>query len=219
MGHYFSPAEASAFYGRIADEITAACGRGELDCSPQLIAEMPPINWAGVIGRMPSIYVQAFEDLLLIYPPIQFNLSLGAEAEFDAALHFLNYPIYTKPINASAGTEQLLDVISGRVRQTVLNGYAYLLVPVLTIGVICFLMALFFHWRSVFPTLVTSWPCVHGSVVARISLIALITATSFPALSSVYLWPAQLFLVSGALFSCAACLQLSGRIKPRPSAA
>ena len=60
-GHYSSPAEASAFYGRIADEITAACGRGALDCSPQLIAEMPPINWADVVGRMPSLYALAIQ--------------------------------------------------------------------------------------------------------------------------------------------------------------
>ena len=101
-GHYSSPTEASAFFGKIADEITAACARGVLECSPQLIAEMPPVNWADAIDRMPALYGRAFDGLMSIHPPLQFNPSSGSRAQIDAALHFLHYPSYT---SSSAGLD------------------------------------------------------------------------------------------------------------------
>ena len=320
-GHYSSPAEASAFFGRIADEISAACARGALACEPQLIAEMPPVNWADVIGRIPSLYAQAFDYLLFIHPPLQFNPSSGSEAQLDAVLRFLNYPLYTRPSNFasavsynisgwyyksghtwfwatvkapngsladvrlernaspdmqtgfkdpdashqrfslstrcnddctlelhsqddeiiqkklsefrhspisfdvgkghihientitvdSAGTTQLIDVASGRVRQAVLKYYAYVLMPILVLGAILFMVTSLLYWRRMLGNVsYTIALCSWVLIVVRVSLIVLVAATSFPALYPHYLWPAQLLLVTGALFSLAAWLQLSG---------
>jgi hypothetical protein len=156
----------------------------------------------------------------LIHPPFQLNPSSGNGADLDASLRFLNYPRYPKAVNASADTEPWLEVDSDQVRQAVLSSYAYVFVPVLTIGFILFLATSFLHWRRIFFNVsyilaLCSWILV----VIRTSMIVLIAATSFPALNPLYLWRAQIFLVSGALFSCAAWLQLSGRAQPRPSAA
>jgi hypothetical protein len=322
-GHYSSPAEASAFFGRIADEISTACARGALTCEPQFIAEMPPVNWADVVSRMPSLYAQAFDDLLLIRPPLQFNTSSGSEAKLDTALRFLNYPLYTRSIDATldstyslsgwyyksgrkwlwgtikapdgswvnlrlerhaspdlqaaskdpeishqrfvlstrcsdectlelhsqddeivqkklsefrhgpigfslgeghvhvdsttvvddlTNAPRLVDVVSGRVRQAVLNSYAYVLIPVLVLGIIFFLVLSLRYWRRVFMNVSYIMAlCSWTLIVVRVSLLVLIAATSFPAVSPSYLWPAQLLLVSGALFSLAAWFQLSAR--------
>jgi hypothetical protein len=322
MGHYSSPAQASAFFGRIADEITAACGRGELDCKPQLIAEMPPINWTDVIGRVPSLYSRAFKALLLLHPPLRFNPSWGPEAELIGPLHFLNYPLYAKPssiassiayslsgwyykfgdkwlwatvrepngssvsvrfdrnaspdiqtvfkdpkasnqrfvMNTRCNDECTLElqsqdneiiqkklsefrhgpigfdlgkghvhvdstivvdpiaatplvvVVSGHLRQAALNNYGYILVLLLVPGAILFLVTSLLYWRRVLLNVCYIMAlCSWGLVVTRVSLLVLISATSFFVVIPNYLWPAHLLLVTGALFSCVAWLQLKGR--------
>ena len=108
-GHYSSPAEASAFYGRLADEISAACALGALICEPQLIGEMPPMNWGAAIGRIPSLYARAFEHLIFIHPPLQFNPSSGSETQLDTALQFLNYPRYTSASNIASAARYSLS--------------------------------------------------------------------------------------------------------------
>ena len=101
-GHYSSPQEASAFFGRIADEISAACANGELECKPQLIAEMPPINRPDVIRRLLLRSVDAFHLLVMSNPPLQLNMSGGTESNLATALRFLNYPLHTRSAESSA---------------------------------------------------------------------------------------------------------------------
>ena len=99
-GHYSSPSAASAFFGRIADEIMAACNSEKLECRPQLIAEMPPVRWPDVLRRMLPLYTVAFHDLLTvpnnrsIYDQYSVPSSDIAQAR---ALRFLNYPLYSPP--------------------------------------------------------------------------------------------------------------------------
>ena len=94
-GHYFSPSAASAFFGRLADEISAACADKKLECKPQLIAEMPPISWPDVIRRLLPRYVDAFQLLILSKPSLELNMSVGTEAQLAPVLRFLNYPLHT----------------------------------------------------------------------------------------------------------------------------
>jgi hypothetical protein len=95
-GHYSSPREASEFFGRLADEISAACKGGKLECKPQLIAEMPPIRWPDIIRRMLPRYVDAFHLLILRNPPLHLNMSNGSEIALARDLRFLNYPLHTR---------------------------------------------------------------------------------------------------------------------------
>ena len=100
-GHYSSPNEASVFFGKLADEISAACASGKLECKPQLIAEMPPISWPDVIRRLLPRYIDAVHLLILSNPPLQFNMSAGTENSLAHVLRFLNYPPHTKPSESS----------------------------------------------------------------------------------------------------------------------
>lgn len=95
-GHYSSPGRASAFYGQVADEITAACARGALECRPQFIAEMPQFTLSD-LAIMPALYVESLNYLLMLNPPLQFGSSFGGhDILFQSTLRFLNYPRYAK---------------------------------------------------------------------------------------------------------------------------
>ena len=108
-GHYTSPTEASRFFGRIADEISVACGRGELECQPQLIPEMPPISWPDIWKRLLPRSVDAFNLLVLRNPPLQLNSSGGGEELLEPALRFLNYPLHTSSSDVSPGDTYVLS--------------------------------------------------------------------------------------------------------------
>jgi roadblock/LC7 domain-containing protein len=95
-GHYASPGRASAFYGQIADEIAAACARGQLQCEPQLVPEMPHTTWAD-FSSLPDLYVESLHFLLLLNPSLQLGTSMGDhDVLFQSMLRFLNYPRYGK---------------------------------------------------------------------------------------------------------------------------
>jgi hypothetical protein len=96
VGHYASPRRASAFYGQVADEITAACARGDLKCNPQLVPEMPQVTWSD-FAILPDLYIESLNYLLMLNPPLQLGSSFGGhETQFQSILRFLNYPLYAK---------------------------------------------------------------------------------------------------------------------------
>jgi hypothetical protein len=95
-GHFTSPTNASAFFKQIADEISAACTQGQLECSPQLIPEIPQTSLSQLAERLPSRVARAAQMLPLINPPLHIMASHGTEAYDAPALRFLNYPVFTK---------------------------------------------------------------------------------------------------------------------------
>jgi hypothetical protein len=327
-GHLASPASASAFFRQIADEVSAACTQGKLECSPQLIPEMPQTSLGQLAERLPSRYLRAAHLLLLTNPPLQIMPSSGTEAQLTPVLRFLNYPVFTKSpdwvvaptkyrlsawyyrtgsdwivasVNNADGTPAqaqlsrlaspdlqngfkdpaasqqrfVLDTIcvdrcvlqietpegqksektlgqvrtdatdiavgGGKVhidstevesdssaptgierfcnvvRVVVLSHYSWLSIPVLFAGILSFLIATALYWRIAlrdvcYVMALVSWLLV----VVRGSLIILIDATSFFALDPLYLAPAYFLLMSGAVLSCAAFLNLAfPRVEPR----
>jgi hypothetical protein len=97
-GNYSSPAQASAFYGRIADEITAACARGALMCKPRLIAELPnagPSQWT----RIPETLWRALAHILQSSRGLDAFPSVGVEPAWSTTLRFLHYPLHSKSQN------------------------------------------------------------------------------------------------------------------------
>jgi hypothetical protein len=106
-GHYASPAAASAFFGKLADEIEAACKRGQLECQPQFLGEIPPIEWATIREQFPPHLKAAFNLLLFLNPPLPISTSGDTEALLPARLRFLNYPVHTSPSRASLITYRL----------------------------------------------------------------------------------------------------------------
>jgi hypothetical protein len=89
-GNYASPQAASAFFGRVADEISDACGRGILKCDPPLIAEMPHVT-EQQLSKVPGLYTEAAKLLLLWGPlPAETQESSGIADIFDAHRNFLH---------------------------------------------------------------------------------------------------------------------------------
>jgi hypothetical protein len=325
-GHYSSPQQASDFFGRIANEISAACANGKLECKRQLVADMPPIDWSDVVRRMLSRYVDAFHLLVLVNPPLNLNVSAGSASALAPALRFLNDPLYTrsaeKPgidtytisgwynnrkadwitadVKTSSGkavgfqfdrlaspdvqlnskepgarnqhfllstrcndgcvahfrapegdiiqltlrdfrtapfeiwlgkgkfhvertsyqpdpdyARSRLDEFCRQIRDLVMTYYSWLFLPILTIGVISFLVSGLRYWRKAvwnvcFLMALVGW----GLAFERTTLLLLIDSSSFPALNPFYLSPAYFMLVSGAVFSIAALLQLASDNQP-----
>ena len=56
MGHQGTAAEAQAFFGRIADDIAAACDDGRLPCADRGIAAMPPLSRVDTGAFWPSAH-------------------------------------------------------------------------------------------------------------------------------------------------------------------
>jgi hypothetical protein len=316
-GHLASPTTASAFFKQLANEISSACDRKELECSPQLIPELPQTSWADLVKRVPSSYLAAANTLSLIHLPLQFNPSSGTEAQLLTALRFLNYPMYSRPDGGVATTYRLsgwyyrsghdwfwihvknadgtpaaaqmsrllspdiqagskdaveqrfvletrcveqcvvqfetpdgskaektlgeirlglnhflvgsgtvhvdsmqlaadpfaltrLDRLCIKIREVVLSHYFWFSIPTLVAGAFSFLAATALYWRlalsnvNYLMALVCWLPAFF-----RTSLLVLIDATSFPALSMPYLSPTYFLLIGGAVLSCAALLNLA----------
>ena len=94
-GYYGTPSQASAFFGKLANEIESACRAGALECSPQPVFIMPPVNWPEVMHLIPARLLYAFELFTRARWPADVPPSSGTEEEMRAALRFLNYPVHT----------------------------------------------------------------------------------------------------------------------------
>ncbi len=95
-GHFSSPAAASTFFGRLADEVKAACSKGLLECVSQPFAEMPPVTWHQLAQGLGENFQRMVKLLLIPRLGEEPASSDGNEVELEAFLRFLNYPRHTK---------------------------------------------------------------------------------------------------------------------------
>ena len=107
---------------------------------------------------------------------------------------------------APTKTERACD----RVRTFLMSHYSWVSIPLLVAGGLSFLLATVLYWRVVmlnacYIAALVSWLLVF----LRASLVVLIDSTSFPAVNGLYLSPAHFLLMSGAVLSCAALLNLA----------
>ena len=320
-GHFSSPAAASAFFGRLADEVEAACERGTLECVPQPIPEMPPMSPQQLAESLWHHSAEALNLLFLLDHSFDPGASDGSKESLASALRFLHYPMHTRPAGLSreplpyvisgwyyfsgaewisiavtradgsaaetrldrkdspdianhfndslalrqryvlsvdcddecvlelrnpdgdtvsktfaelqdgqthfaVGTgmfhiDQLLsfanmsydltraDMAAQRIRVAIFQAYKYLLVPVLLLGALAFIIATIVYPSSAFGNICYLMALVSWLLVlSRVGLLLLIAATALPALSVHYMAPAYFMLVSGAVYSGAALLQL-----------
>jgi hypothetical protein len=96
-GHYASPARSSAFFGQVAREISLACRQGALECRPQLVSAMPPVDTATAVARLPGRLLTAFELLLFLRPLVEPNTTIEEPHRLAGSLRFLNYPRHRVP--------------------------------------------------------------------------------------------------------------------------
>jgi hypothetical protein len=103
-----------------------------------------------------------------------------------------------------------IDVYCNRVRTFLMTHYSWLSVPALVLGALSFLISIVLYWRTAMSNVCFLMAAVCWLLVfVRCSLMVLIDATSFPALVGFYLAPAYFLLMSGAVLSCAALLNLA----------
>lgn len=95
-GKFASPAAESAFFGRIAREISAACARRDLECSPGPAPELPYVGWDQV-AQVPGRFADILRLLLFYVPNLDAYPSTGDGKQFDTPLQLLNFPLYTPP--------------------------------------------------------------------------------------------------------------------------
>lgn len=95
-GHFVSPAQASAFYGRIADEVEEACAKELLECVPQPFAEMPPVTRHQLAEGLRENFQRSLSLLFTPRLGTEPYSSNGGKAELEAILRFLNYPRHKK---------------------------------------------------------------------------------------------------------------------------
>ena len=103
-----------------------------------------------------------------------------------------------------------IDGFCNTLRTTILSYYSWLSIPTVIAGLLSFFVATVLYGRIVmlnicYVVALASWVLVF----ARTSVLILIDATSFPALNQTYLAPAYFLLISGAVLSCAALLNLA----------
>jgi hypothetical protein len=103
-----------------------------------------------------------------------------------------------------------VEALCNGLRMFIMRHYSWLSMPVLAVGALSFLTALLLYWRTAMLNVCFLMATVCWLLVfVRCSLLALIDATSFPAIVGFYLAPAYFLLMGGAVLSCAALLNLS----------
>ena len=94
-GHYRTPGEASAFFGRLVSEVNEACRSGQLSCRGSPIPYMPRVSWL----QIEQIPQRIAEAVILVSRPAQLiHLdSTPSSGELSDALDFLNHPAHNLP--------------------------------------------------------------------------------------------------------------------------
>jgi hypothetical protein len=94
-------------------------------------------------------------------------------------------------------------------REVVYAIYKFIYVPILILGAAAFLLTTMLNPRGAIENVCYSLALASWLlVIIRFGLLLVITATAFPAFSPHYMAPAHFMLVCGAIFSCAAWLQI-----------
>ena len=114
-------------------------------------------------------------------------------------------------------TPSPFDGLCVQIRNATMISYSWLFLPILVFGSIIFLYSALVFWKRAiwnvcFMMALVCW----GLAYARTTLLLLIDLTSFPAFNAFYLAPAYFMLVSGAVLSIAAWIQLSQSSRRAP---
>ena len=222
-GHYRSPAEASAFYGKIADEIETACAKKQLECERQLLAELPPYSWSQ-LSTIPQRMLGALIMVLYArWQSVDGVPSLGDIGQFRADLPFLNFPFVQQREPAETGelfAPAPYHAISHRIRELVMRNFEFARVPFLIVGLLAAFACLIRRRAALRNATYLFAIAMWALAASRLLLIALSDATFYTAaINPVYLAPTGFAMSVAASLSIAAWLQLRGRAALTDSAA
>ncbi|HVT71769.1 MAG TPA: hypothetical protein VHD61_01425 [Lacunisphaera sp.] len=184
-GHVHSGAEAAAFYRRIADEVNTACDTGKLDAGPRRSGFLPPLNGEN-LGRYPRALWNAIHMLTTFDAMDAWPQSAGAgspeELELIRDLTRDRYNIPRPPEH-----QRWLDNLRVNWLEQILVTYRRIvpITSVLGLGLaVAAVVTAITRRRWTFFGLLAAG--LTGSCLAICGIVALIDATSFPALNAGY---------------------------------
>jgi hypothetical protein len=205
-GHAPSAGEALAFYQRIADEVNAACDRGDLPAAPPRATLLPRWNsgyTAALWREFPRAigHLATFTDFAALSPPSDGNAE-PLRLFRDLTQWFLSpatdAPVFNTPTATIARSYRVavLHQLGLRVR--------WLYTAVIVVGVLGWMSTgVCCLWRRAFPSY--AWwyaAAVLGTVIAIVFVNLLVHVTSFPNISPAAFaqaYPLVLLFAGGAL--------------------
>lgn len=211
-GHFTSESEAQAYFGRLSDEIEAACDNGRLQCAPRLPAALQSLQRASaqnLIDAFGSVFTTAVLSRDF-YEPIEPASSAVVTPDLRAQTAAVVGGI---PID-QAGADQKLAAFQARSWPYTALGAVYtILVPLLSILALGGLVLGCWRRQSPRSTLLVLTVALGVGFGVRTTLLALISATDFDADIVRYQLPSHMFLISFGLVGTAFLL---AAVRPRP---
>ena len=183
VGYYTSGQKAMSYYARLASEVNAACDRGELPCVKTTNNLYPPLDHR-YIGPFVSSFANSFLFLLTFkqYNPVPADVTGDKNSP-----ELFPYVIRQPATNIYGHTRVALLRVTGVLYQ--------IFFPLLTcLSLISYALLLFLK-RSYKDPLFIVTGLIGVAIVVRMGLLALTTATSFPAVNTLYLSSAYPLLI------------------------
>jgi hypothetical protein len=207
-GYYQSPRIAAQKFGQIAADITAACADGKLRCRRTWISFMPAMTETQWLS-LPRSFLAAAEKVAFVDPPVAFAMQSPGKigrAAFERYWRFLNFPLVMDQVGSQPTSSAVLTAIRARAFLARLYGIA---APLLvSVGCLAMLAAILristgktqHTSRQILVVALAAWTLV----VTRIGLIALLDASTGPAVNFAYAAPANYLALLAAILSIAA---------------
>jgi hypothetical protein len=205
-GHYSSASEANRYWKQVSKEIEIACDNGSLSCSSDPIPMLPVIS-SDVVSNIPGTMVRAAR--MTVYdtddprpPTLE---SYGTAGELNRTSQLLGRPLVTRTAETGFVADGSRWV---RLKGHLERVYAVVSPVVFILGMIgfCLAVALRLRRRDVRGGLLAVAAVSWILYISRLGLVALVDASSFPAVNSLYLETAYLALYVAAFTSVAAAL-------------
>ncbi len=200
-GYYSNGDVAMGYYSRLANEVNTACSQGKLSCVKSTDSMIPPLNkhyvrpFISTLGQSFS-YLLGFKE----YNPIPANVSGSIDS--------------TSLISSITHEPATNSYSRARVQSLTNIGSIYqVLFPVLTyLSVIAFILMLFFKRSYKDPLFIIAGLVGMTTIVGTV-IIALLTVTTFPAISTLYFSSTYPFLIIFDVLSLALAIKFVGTMK------
>jgi hypothetical protein len=188
-GDFTDAQKSSEFFHAIRTEIEKACASGKLTCHHSPIPFLPhilPSEWAA----LPDAFKQVIEKLLFVNPPpIQDGPSIGTPEQMRDAVVFTNIQNYTPPPEITSPMLNRRSIRRALAAKTlVVRVYSFLIPVLIPAGLVAFLTAaVICALRRQLPLLLVLILAGWIEIALRLTLLAIITVSSFWSASNMYL--------------------------------
>lgn len=214
-GKYTSATDVEEFFGRIGTEINDACESGELTCRSSPVPVLPVLTEDALRAYPTSvrgaIEITVGRGVALTNQPTP---SISEPDDLKRMQELLNHPRIT---SIPPGEPRLDSPLWWRVRTVMNTVNAWVSLPALVVGLLAWVgsVALTATRRRAGSSMLVVATMAWLLYATRIALVALVDATSFPALHVIYLQPA-IPLMWIAIFTSLAAAVHAVRSRRRP---